>query len=256
MRAEMSTNVELVQFECPHCKRTLHVPVKYLGLTGICNHCGGRVTIPRRPPGSGQARNADTEGANSEAAPKEPTASSAIENDHVKPKWKTEKKPKNAEGKPEPSSDFGSPKQWYGEKQEYLEYCRTSYSDACATARSMPELRDFYENDQLDKDDQYLNRALKMDNDDRYWEFLERAVKRKVCIPWPYDKLASAYYQDKDYVGAFNICHAYFQTPYWLVPNWSTTTRKLLTRMENLQKRIRRQEDRESKKMDRKPPKN
>ena len=37
--------MEMLDFQCPYCKRILKVPADYLGKTGKCNHCGNKVTI-------------------------------------------------------------------------------------------------------------------------------------------------------------------------------------------------------------------
>ncbi len=37
--------MEMIKFQCPHCKHLLKVPAEYLGTSGKCNHCGKKVTI-------------------------------------------------------------------------------------------------------------------------------------------------------------------------------------------------------------------
>jgi hypothetical protein len=36
----------MIDFECPHCKRTLKIPERYIGMEGACKFCGGRILIP------------------------------------------------------------------------------------------------------------------------------------------------------------------------------------------------------------------
>lgn len=42
----------MIDFVCPHCKKTLRVPEQFLGQTGKCNHCGKAITILVAPPPS------------------------------------------------------------------------------------------------------------------------------------------------------------------------------------------------------------
>lgn len=36
---------ETVAYPCPHCARTLQIPRRYIGSTGKCNYCGGRLVV-------------------------------------------------------------------------------------------------------------------------------------------------------------------------------------------------------------------
>ena len=36
----------MIEYQCPHCNRTLKVPEKFVGFEGACSFCGARITIP------------------------------------------------------------------------------------------------------------------------------------------------------------------------------------------------------------------
>lgn len=36
---------DVIAIACPHCARTLAIPRQYIGSSGKCNHCGGRLTV-------------------------------------------------------------------------------------------------------------------------------------------------------------------------------------------------------------------
>lgn len=40
----------MIYLKCPRCGHDLKIPEKYLGKTGKCNHCGGKVTLVALPP--------------------------------------------------------------------------------------------------------------------------------------------------------------------------------------------------------------
>lgn len=40
----------MMDFTCPHCKETLHVPERYVGASGTCKKCGGKITIMMTSP--------------------------------------------------------------------------------------------------------------------------------------------------------------------------------------------------------------
>jgi len=67
---------------CPHCRRTLAIPERYLGMRGTCNHCGGSITVRRNdqqplkaaaePPAEPTATRSDGRQASSELPAKKP----------------------------------------------------------------------------------------------------------------------------------------------------------------------------------------
>lgn len=40
----------MITFVCPHCKHNLQIPEKYLGQSGKCNRCGGKISIVMQTP--------------------------------------------------------------------------------------------------------------------------------------------------------------------------------------------------------------
>ena len=35
----------MIEYRCPHCERVLKIPDEYLGKSGKCNHCGGKIVV-------------------------------------------------------------------------------------------------------------------------------------------------------------------------------------------------------------------
>ncbi len=51
MASELNTaSAATIDYECPHCRNTLHVPAKYVGKSGTCRKCGGKITIVMTSP--------------------------------------------------------------------------------------------------------------------------------------------------------------------------------------------------------------
>jgi len=38
-----------IEYKCPHCVRMLHIPSRFAGVKGICNHCQGKIQVPDVP---------------------------------------------------------------------------------------------------------------------------------------------------------------------------------------------------------------
>jgi len=51
----------VLNMRCEHCRRTLQIPEQFLGQTGTCKYCGGRITVQVEPLRSSSEAEAEQE---------------------------------------------------------------------------------------------------------------------------------------------------------------------------------------------------
>jgi len=51
----------MLNIRCGHCRRTLQIPERFLGQTGTCKYCGGRITVRVEPLHSSSQAEAEQE---------------------------------------------------------------------------------------------------------------------------------------------------------------------------------------------------
>lgn len=66
----------------------------------------------------------------------------------------------------------------------------------------------------------------------------QQAVNMEALDPWPYERLMKHLIHDKDYEAAQLVCEQYFDTDNWKVGRWAETSRKLLKRLEKLERKL------------------
>ena len=123
-----------------------------------------------------------------------------------------------------------------GEKRVYLENCNIDprYIDAAQIL-----FEKYYKRfaELADRGQKYNAKALefkKKGDQKRERKMWERAVKKGVNTPGSYERLAIIYEKEKDYQKALEVCKKWFNSPHWKIPNMSTTSLRLLDRLERL----------------------
>lgn len=66
----------------------------------------------------------------------------------------------------------------------------------------------------------------------------QQAVNMGAVDPWPYERLMKLHIHDKDYDAAQQVCEQYFDTDSWKVGRWAETSRKILKKLEKLERKI------------------
>ena len=121
-------------------------------------------------------------------------------------------------------------------KREYLNLCKQNYTQAVSVVRELfPE---FYVG--RDPFDSLCNKAMeekKQGNTDEEIQILETAIASRSVMPYCYDRLAILYSKANNHGKAYEVCVKWFDSGFWKIPNSSTTSLKLLDRLERLKKK-------------------
>ncbi len=145
-------------------------------------------------------------------------------------------------------------------KREYLNVCKTNYAEAVSVAQELfPE---FYKGDVSigylpprspseilhgkvippeDPFDSLYSKTMKKKeqrNTDEEIQILETAVANHSKMPYPYERLAILYSKAKNHKRAYEVCMEWFDSGFWKMPNSSTTSLRLLDRLEKLRGKL------------------
>jgi DNA polymerase III subunit epsilon len=125
-------------------------------------------------------------------------------------------------------------------KREYLQLCKQHYSQAVSIHQELfPE---FYgERCLTDPFDSLYTKAVqakKEGNTDEEIRILETAIANDSTIPGCYESLAILYSKAKKYEKAYEVSKKWFDYGFWKMPQASTTSLRLLDRLEKLEQRI------------------
>jgi len=125
-------------------------------------------------------------------------------------------------------------------KREYLELCKRYYSQAVSIHQELfPE---FYEEKYLvDPLDGLYAKAIKAGregNMDEEIRILETAIANGSTIPGCYESLAILYSKAKKFEKAYEVCKKWFYYGFWKMPQASTTSLRLVDRLEKLKEKI------------------
>jgi hypothetical protein len=120
------------------------------------------------------------------------------------------------------------PPEWYEERRAHFEYCRHNYADATRLFGGLPK--------DLRGEDATTKAIAAKGDATRQKALCEEAVAEGADAPWAYERLAVLYAKEGRKMDAYGVCILFFSEPRrWRVPNWSTTSLKLLERMQRLQ---------------------
>ena len=126
-------------------------------------------------------------------------------------------------------------------KQEYLDICRQNYAEAVSITE---ELFPFYykelPNIMVLSESQY-NKALEMKNNgdiEGEVRILETVIQDGTDLPFCYERLAVLYSKQKNYKRAYEVCMKWFDSVFWKLPQMSTSSLRLLVRLEKLKGKV------------------
>lgn len=126
-------------------------------------------------------------------------------------------------------------------KREYLYLCKQNYAEAVSIAQGLfPE---YYKTTGagMDSFDGLYEKALETKEQGKTEEeilILENAVKNGTAMPYCYERLAILYSKQKNYQRAYEICMKWFNSVFWKLPNASTSSLRLLERLEKLREKV------------------
>ncbi|MDD5510354.1 MAG: hypothetical protein PHI12_06075 [Dehalococcoidales bacterium] len=122
-------------------------------------------------------------------------------------------------------------------KREYLNLCIQDYAQAVSIIQGLyPEL--YRSKDPFDSLYDKAMEKKKQGNTDDEIRILETAVADNSRMPYCYERLAILYSKAKDYKQAYEVCIKWFNSDFWKIPNSSTTSLRLLDRLEKLKAKI------------------
>ena len=129
-------------------------------------------------------------------------------------------------------------------KKVYLENCRLNYSEYVDAAQILfPNT--YNKMDSIDKESQHLfdhvTKSLehKKENniEDEINELL-KVVEQNNYTPYPYERLSILYSKKKDLHSSYKVCKKWFDSEYWMIPNMSTSSLRILYRLEKLKTKL------------------
>ena len=126
-------------------------------------------------------------------------------------------------------------------KREYLNLCTQNYAEAVSIAQELfPEQ---YEkaNTGMDPFDSFYDKAIeakKRGNTQEEIRILETAVHHGSAMPYCYERLAIAHSKQENHEQAYEVCVKWFDSVFWKLPNASTSSLRLLDRLEKLREKV------------------
>jgi len=126
------------------------------------------------------------------------------------------------------------------DRERYLINCKKHYSEYVAAAQTLfPHYYKLIEDRTYDTPLVDESIRLKINGDvSGEIKVLQKAVDMKYDIPYVYERLAILYGKVKQYEAAQTVCKLWFDSIYWKIPNMSTTSLRLLKRLEKLNRRL------------------
>lgn len=126
-------------------------------------------------------------------------------------------------------------------KREYLELCAQNYAEAVSVSREL--LPHYYTEAPklMAVSESLYGKALQMkERGDVLGEIrvLETAIQRGVDLPVCYERLAVLYSKQDDYKRACEVCTKWFESVFWKLPQTSTSSLRLLQRLERLERKL------------------
>lgn len=125
-------------------------------------------------------------------------------------------------------------------KKLYLENCVENYSEYIHAAKILYPAA-YHKIEDIEKNKQYLFQYnlksleyKKLKDINSEINILLEAVEEKTYTPYSYERLAILYSKEKNYTAAFKICEKWFDSEYWMIPNMSGGSLRILNRLEKI----------------------
>ena len=126
-------------------------------------------------------------------------------------------------------------------KREYIDLCRQNYAEVAEVSREL--FPDYYKEvpKVMALSGSLYGKAMEMkERGDVEGEIriLENAIQGGGNLPAFYERLAVLYSKQKDYKRAYEVCTKWFDSVFWKLPQTSTSSLRLLGRLEQLKKKV------------------
>lgn len=128
--------------------------------------------------------------------------------------------------------------------KEYLINCKKNYTEYVTIAQqlfkeSYLKMQIFDSNgDAWTKYNSKAEEFKKNGNEIKETEILEKGIKDEIYTPSTYERLAIIYSSRKEFDKALEVCQKWFKSPYWFIPNMSSTSLRLYKMKLSLEKKI------------------
>lgn len=125
-------------------------------------------------------------------------------------------------------------------KREFLDLCKQNYAEAVDVSREL--FPDYYEEAPkvMALSESLYSKAMEMkERGDVEGEIqiLETAIQGGVDLPICYERLAVLYSKQRNYKRAHEVCTKWFDSIFWKLPQTSTSSLRLLDRLEKLKEK-------------------
>jgi len=125
-------------------------------------------------------------------------------------------------------------------KREYLDLCMQNYAEAVSVSKELfPEYYEGIPKIMALSDSLYgkASKAKEEGDIEGEIEILETAIQSSVDLPVCYERLAVLYSKQKNYKRAHEICTKWFDSVFWKLPQTTTSSLRLLDRLERLKEK-------------------
>jgi len=122
-------------------------------------------------------------------------------------------------------------------KREYLDLCKQNYAEAVSVSKELfPEYYKEIPKIMALSDSFYGKASERKEQGDTEGEIqiLETAIQSGVDLPVCYERLAVLHSKQKNYKRAYEICTKWFDSVFWKLPQTTTSSWRLLDRLEKL----------------------
>lgn len=126
-------------------------------------------------------------------------------------------------------------------KREYLNLCTQNYAEAVSIAQELFPEQYQKAGTGMDPFDSLYDKALEAKergNTEEEIRILKTAVHHGSAMPYCYERLVILYSKRKNYERAREVCVKWFDAVFWKLPNASTSSLRLLDRLEKLTEKV------------------
>ena len=126
-------------------------------------------------------------------------------------------------------------------KREYLNLCTQNYAEAVSIAQELFPEQYQKAGTGMDPFDSLYDKALEAKergNTEEEIRILKTAVHYGSAMPYCYERLVISYSKQKNYERAREVCVKWFDAVFWKLPNASTSSLRLLDRLEKLTEKV------------------
>jgi hypothetical protein len=126
-------------------------------------------------------------------------------------------------------------------KRQYLNLCTENYAEAVSIAQELFPEQHEKANTGMDPFDSLYDKAIEAKergNTQEEIRILETAVHHGSAMPYCYERLAILHSKQENYEQAYEVCVKWFDSVFWKLPNASTSSLRLLDRLEKLREKV------------------